>query len=99
MADFLDLAADISGASIRMLSFSTSARGIPLGFFGGGAFLAFFALGGVLDRPDASPASSSSSLIALDRFFGAAFVFGAVVAIFFTAVLTAAAFLGIALAF
>jgi hypothetical protein len=82
------------------LSFAISTSGLPLDFFGAGAFLAF--IGGVLDRSEASPkvSSLSSEFSASEsaffaRFFGAALGFAA--AVFFG--LGAAAFFAAALGF
>lgn len=85
----------------RMLSFSTSARGIPAAFLAGGAVFCFLELGGVLEKPEASAPEASPSLSGTGRFFGAALeVFKVVCVIFFAAGGRPAAFFtGAALAF
>src|SRR4029453_1601386 len=79
VAVFFDL--DPAGASTAMLSFSISARGLPLDFLAAGAFFCFLVLGGVWDiiEPESKPSfiaeSPSSSLPGFGRFFVAGFAF------------------------
>lgn len=89
-----------------MASFSISFRAFVALFFGAGAFLCFFALGGVLERSESScresrsGAESSSSVSGFGRFFDAA-AFGLALSvvcdIFLVVALGAAAFFGAAL--